>query len=127
VEIDKKKLVGACGNYCGKCNDYIAYVTKDSELQMKVAEEIKGQCGMDIPPNKIACLGCWGEIHNAWSASLDCKIRQCAVNKGIVTCAECSDFPCKIYINQFDTHSPQAKNINRIRQVGIVGLVDGNG
>ncbi len=119
MEIDNRKLVGACGNYCGKCNDYISYLTRDSELQKKVAEEIKLQCGMDILPDKIGCLGCWGDIHNAWSASLECKIRQCVLGKSILTCAECNDFPCKIYTEQFDIHSRQAKNIERIRKIGI--------
>ncbi|MDD5458262.1 MAG: DUF3795 domain-containing protein [Phycisphaerae bacterium] len=119
MKIDKRKLVGACGNYCGKCSDYIAYVTKDSELKKKVAEEIKKQFGMDISPEKIACEGCWGDIHNAWAASLECKIRQCALTKGILTCAECDSFPCKTYNEQFDNHSQQAKNINSIKQIGI--------
>jgi hypothetical protein len=115
---NKRKLAGACGNYCGKCNDYIAYITKNSELRGKVACEIKEQ-GVNISPDQVGCKGCWGNIHNAWSASLECKIRQCALNKSIVTCAECNDFPCEIYLSQFGDHSPQAKNINRIRQIGV--------
>ena len=119
MKVDKQKLVGACGNHCGKCNDYIAYVTKDFELKKKVSEEIKKQYGVDIQPEKIACDGCWGSIHNAWSASLECKIRQCALDKNILTCADCDNFPCEVYIRQFDIHSQQAKNINSIKQIGI--------
>jgi hypothetical protein len=118
VNGDLRKLIGACGNCCSKCNDYLAYVTKDRELRKKVAFEIKEQ-GIEVSPDQVGCQGCWGNIHNAWSASLDCKIRQCAAGKSILTCAECDDFPCNIYRNQFDIRSSQAENINRIRQIGV--------
>jgi hypothetical protein len=122
---ERRKLIGVCGNYCGKCNDYIAYVTKDKELQKKVADEIAEQLNINITPEQVGCLGCRGSIHNTWAASIECKIRQCVEKKKILCCGLCDKFPCEIFTNQFDGNSQPRRNIDRIREIGIDSWLDG--
>ena len=88
----EKALITACGGYCGGCVDCLAYINNDEKLKRKLAEFSK-QFNMDIKPEDIGYLGCHGSIHKPWCAS--CSIRQCAEEKGILTCAFCDEFPCE--------------------------------
>jgi len=114
-----RKLVSACGFYCGACNDYISYVTHNKELLEKVAVEINKQLNINISADQVGCLGCWGDIHNLWSSSLDCKIRHCAESKNIMICALCVEFPCERFDKQFNSKSQQRKNCDRIKEIGF--------
>ena len=64
ISESKKTLIAACGcGYCGNCDDYLSYINNDKELKAKVASHIKKQLNIDIKPEQVGCLGCWGEIH----------------------------------------------------------------
>ena len=115
----RNRKVAACGIYCGGCNDYLAYLENDDELRKKVALEVKKDTTTDVPWRKVGCQGCWGDIHNPWTASLECKIRQCVEKKGFATCASCAAFPCETFSRQFDENSNPRKNIDRIKEVGL--------
>ncbi|MFA5344574.1 MAG: DUF3795 domain-containing protein [Kiritimatiellia bacterium] len=114
----RKKNIGACGNHCGACLDYRALAEGCNDLRRQVASAIKREMNLDVPLDQVGCDGCWGGIHAAWAASLDCKIRQCVEARNYATCADCPDFACSTYLKQFAENSDQAKNINAIKQVG---------
>lgn len=64
----KFEMVSYCGVFCGAC---------PSLLVVK------------------SCLGCGSENHNQKRISKwGCKIRNCCIEKGINSCAECEELPC---------------------------------
>ncbi|MEW6355972.1 MAG: DUF3795 domain-containing protein [Planctomycetota bacterium] len=113
---ERRTEVGACGHYCAGCLDYRSLAENDDNLRRQVAATIKKEMNRDVPLDQVGCEGCWGNIHNAWTASLQCEIRQCVKAKGFATCADCRDFPCAVYLKQFAENSDYAKNIRAIQR-----------
>ena len=115
---ERRKELSACGNHCGGCHDFLARARDDDALREEVSRVIKKELGLDVPPERVGCDGCWGEIHTPWAAWTGCAIRTCVETKGLATCAECADFPCATYLKQFDEASNEAKNLREIREAG---------
>ena len=81
IPASEEALIAACGGYCGHCGDYLAYVNDDKDLKKKMAAEIREQLNLDVLPEQVGCLGCWGEIHRVWCAS--CEVCGCCEQEGI--------------------------------------------
>jgi hypothetical protein len=77
-----------CGLYCGACSILKAYQTgiKDKFASFW-AEEAKME---------LTCHGCKSDT--LFVNCSNCKIRACAIDKGVERCLVCQDFPC----GQFD-------------------------
>jgi hypothetical protein len=116
---ERRTEVGACGNYCRGCLDFRALAENSDALRTEAASNIKQELNREIPLEQVGCEGCWGSIHNAWTASLDCKVRQCVEAKGFATCAECNDFACPMYLDQFAEGSDYVRNIRAIKRDGL--------
>lgn len=92
---EEKKLAGCCGVYCGLCPRYQSTA-------------------------KSRCPGC-----KILSLTISCKLYNCCVKaKTLVTCADCSDFPCDKYERFFDwdtfvTRKVCRLNIERIKKAGL--------
>ncbi|MCW4051856.1 MAG: DUF3795 domain-containing protein [Candidatus Bathyarchaeota archaeon] len=70
-----ENLVTPCGSYCGTCEF----------LNRK---------------EKPSCSGCSSQAgHPFWG---DCKLFACVEEKGVDHCGSCRDFPCELFVNQFD-------------------------
>ena len=79
-------------------------------------------CGMYI---KGRCQGC----HSDKPMNRNCKMKACAMERGYITCAECTDFQdfkqCKKLYNivsrffGFIFRTDRIGNLNRIKNVGI--------
>lgn len=91
-EIDYR-LIGACGIYCSNCDVLQAYQEGDENLKKAVAEQISKEIGIEVKPEAIKCDGCWGDISLRFRQ--ECPIGKCAEEKGIRSCGECRDFPCR--------------------------------
>ena len=80
------------------------------------------QCGMYT---KGRCQGC----HSEKPMNVGCKVKPCAMEKGLSSCAECRDFSnlkeCKKLNNfvskiiGFIFRSDRIGNLNQVRQVGL--------
>jgi len=79
-------LIGACGLYCGACDNYRAF-RPDGEHLLQTDK-------FRVPnPETLSCDGCHsGKLTDHCSA---CKMRHCAKNRGIVHCGICTDYPCE--------------------------------
>ena len=88
-------LAGCWGLYCGLCPRYQSNA-------------------------KSRCEGC-----KVISLAISCKIYNCCVKKnGLVTCADCRDWPCERFEGFFDgdsfvTHKVCRPNTERIKKVGL--------
>lgn len=85
---DLKKLVGICGLYCGTCGIYLASRDNDAEQLSEISQ------GTGIPGDKIRCNGCLSD--EVFPRCIECRhgFRQCAREKKVTWCFQCSEFPC---------------------------------
>ncbi|NQE04770.1 hypothetical protein C5S32_02760 [ANME-1 cluster archaeon GoMg1] len=96
----EESLVGCCGIYCGLCTKY----------QSKA-------------PSR--CIGCRiGEQHD-W-----CSIYRCCVKKkGLITCIECSEYPCERYERRLAKYPEDLKtaqeNLDAIKKSGLDSWLKG--
>ncbi len=85
-------MLGYCGVNCAECSSYKTTVTADKELLAKAAAS-----SPDGAPHWI-CLGCTPADQGFLAKfCATCKIRGCAIEKGIQNCAACCDYEsCKL-------------------------------
>ena len=92
-------LAGCCGLYCGLCPRY-----------------------QSTAPSR--CPGC----HQGDQRSYCSVCRCCVTKRGLVTCAQCEDYPCErllrvigvdVELDSFISHRPALPNLERIRGAGL--------
>ncbi|MCK8060281.1 MULTISPECIES: DUF3795 domain-containing protein [unclassified Fusibacter] len=81
------KLIGACGLYCGGCDNYLAFQEGQEHL-------LKTDKYLTPAIDKLKCNGCNSDSLSEHCSK--CEIRKCAHNKGLEYCGACNDFPCDI-------------------------------
>ena len=79
---DEYATFGYCCIECSKCQAYVATQSNDDQLRAKVAEQWK------MKAEQINCDGCKSD-----KPLFNCEVKECAVKKGLPTCAHCADFP----------------------------------
>ncbi len=115
----RRNEVGACGNHCARCDDFQVLANNDDAFRKQVAARLSKEVGREVLPGEVGCKGCWGDIHTYLAASLECKIRQCVEARGSATCAECAEFPCPMFLEQFPEDSHYVRNIRAIKKEGL--------
>lgn len=139
-------LAAPCGLYCGACAIYVSYHTGDPEpmnrvgrVFAKLAEE--GVSG--VPPLKegaefsleraqsmkkedFLCEGCVSDV-----VALPCRVcalRDCAMGRGLATCAQCPDYPCQDLVSfnndGIPHHGEVLANTRRQRDVGLDAWIE---
>lgn len=81
------RLLAACGLYCGACYHYRASFPESQHL---LREEFRGH----RPLEGYTCRGCRSDRLYIHPGCVECPIRACADEKGLVHCGECADLPC---------------------------------
>jgi hypothetical protein len=98
------EIVGRCGYRCDLCPAYTGNIHGLEERQ-RVSDGWFTYYGFRIPPEQILCEGCRAENPNAKRIDSDCKIRACAITRGVDTCASCEKSPCDELRAKFVTRS----------------------
>lgn len=107
--------IAYCGLYCPQCSIRAAYETGNrAHVQSMPARYDRMK---DEPIEEYRCECCKGD-----SACGPCTMRDCAGAKGLISCADCADFPCAEN-DRFDAddsphHSWAVANLYAIRQMG---------
>jgi hypothetical protein len=110
-------LVGVCGLYCGTCPIYRMYKDEDTERLERAARET-----FHCKPEEIVCEGCHGPIECLWSP--ECRIRTCALERGLGSCCECSDLPCdELSAFSADRRDIPIANLRRVAEIGLEAWV----
>jgi hypothetical protein len=74
---------------------YQATVSEDQEHLQAVLIQWRQEFNMpDITLDEVVCGGCRGD-RRMNQCSRFCRVRPCAVAKGIPNCAYCNDYPCE--------------------------------
>ena len=78
-----------------------------------MAKKISEQFGKDVKPEEIYCVGCYNEgTHFGYCA--ECGIRICGLEKKVLSCAYCDEYPCPTLIQFFDMVPEAKKNLDEI-------------
>ena len=95
----KEKHIAMCGLNCSSCAAFIATQKNDNELREKTAKEWTKRYRSDgrnrppVKPEDINCKGCLSD-GPIYLYCRQCKIRKCAVEKGVKNCKECEQYRC---------------------------------
>ncbi|OFY40702.1 MAG: hypothetical protein A2X18_11630 [Bacteroidetes bacterium GWF2_40_14] len=103
-----KKLVACCGLDCVTCDARVATITNDTELRIKTAEKWRELFNSpDISPEMINCTGCM-EPGVKFGHCLECEIRNCVMEKGFDTCADCDILATCAIVGSIHQYVPEA-------------------
>lgn len=56
----RPREIGACGNYCAGCQDFLALQNNDNLLREQIQQNIAKEMGFNVPLDEVGCEGCWG-------------------------------------------------------------------
>ena len=90
VEVNPDVLA-PCGLYCGVCAILIAHKENNVKFKEKL---VPVYAPFTKSVEDIECKGCLSNECVAAFCQV-CDIKKCVNKKGIKTCAQCDDFPCK--------------------------------
>jgi hypothetical protein len=86
-----------CGISCQRCRYYVSpYGRTSSEKKLDNNNSTTQRAEKDQ-----ICHGCFSENRLTHKRCEECKIRSCAVNRGIESCSDCSDYICETMISFF--------------------------
>ena len=108
-----------CGLPCDSCPIHLATLEPDDrkrqELRTAIARLCTEQYGVPLDPLAVTdCDGCraGGRL---FSGCRDCRIRPCAVARGLDSCAFCADYPCAV-LEEHCRREPLARDrLDRVR------------
>ena len=101
------EIIAYCGLDCSKCNVFIATQKNDLEEKKKIAERWTKGLHVDFKPEDVTCDGCKSERLSGWCTKI-CKVRPCAENRKVETCAHCDDYACE-KLKEFISKEAEAK------------------
>lgn len=104
-----KQLIGYCGLDCEKCDAYIATKNNDQALREKTARLWSELNNVPILPEHIDCEGCRHNGKKTVFCNSLCTIRQCALEKGVATCGDCSEMEACPIVGALHAHNADAK------------------
>ena len=104
-----ERIVAYCGLVCSECESYVATQANDLEALERVAQHAREAFGMeDATAESTMCDGCLTDDGRQISYCAQCKIRACAVERGVVNCAHCEDYACEL-LDEIFGHSDEAR------------------
>ena len=111
-----EKIIAKCGLICSECNACQATIQDSDELRKKTAEQWSAMFNATIDWKTINCLGCQqSDKEKLFSYCSMCEIRNCALEKGFTTCADCPDFGCNKVKEIWKHNSVARTNLEDLR------------
>ncbi len=87
--------ISFCGYRCELCLAYKDNITCDDDRK-KVSDGWFKHYGFRIPAEEIYCDGCLADdSSNPRRIDSECKVRPCAMERGLPNCAHCDNFICE--------------------------------
>ena len=102
-----------CGLRCGGWPIYVATREPDpaerTNQRIRIAKLASEHYGMALRPEDVTdCDGCRAASGRLSSGCTRCEIRKCVRQRGCLTCAHCTEYPCDALTKLFLT-DPGAK------------------
>ena len=115
---EQQALVAPCGIDCGVCEFYLC----QDNPQLRAYVVANG-----VPPDKLPCAGCRNIQGNCPALECACATYQCATERNVAFCFECSDFPCAKLNPAVDRatlpHNIKVFNLCVIQRKGVEGFL----
>lgn len=86
--------ISYCGQVCIECPVYQATRENDHAQRIWLALEYSS-ADHHYQPEEMRCTGCHSSSTLAPMCK-SCEIRECAIERVLISCAECQDYPCSI-------------------------------
>jgi len=103
-----EKITAFCGLTCTECPARIATEAGDEEALVAVAKQWSVDYGAPLTAEDCRCDGCLSESGPWMAHCAECKIRACAIEKDVETCAHCPEYGCE-KLTEFFGFVPEAK------------------
>ena len=103
-----QEIVAYCGLVCTECPAYKATQEDDDSARAKVAEAWSKQFKHDFKTEDINCHGCLAAGEMQFSYCSLCNIRKCGVDRKVLNCAYCVEYPCD-KLDDFHAQVAEAK------------------
>ncbi|MCK4232801.1 DUF3795 domain-containing protein [candidate division WOR-3 bacterium] len=111
---EKNDIIGVCGIICSGCD--ILEASTNPEKAQNIVDWFKKGRNTDVKLEDICCQGCKGDRAKHWS--VDCWILQCCVDeKGLESCSECEEFPCKKLVEWAKGSERYEEALNRLKEM----------
>ena len=116
----KEEIISYCGLICSNCPIHLASIETDivkkNEMISKIILVCKKEYNIEYSPLDITdCDGCMGESGILFSGCSKCKIRKCAIAKGVINCAYCNDYICDDLNELFKSDPSTTNRLENIR------------
>ena len=110
------EMIAYCGLDCKECKAFKATQTKDIEWKKQIAKHWSDQGEIMFKPEDVDCNGCKSDVISVFCRKL-CKIRPCAREKKVSTCAHCDNYSCDMLKEFLAKEDPAAtENLKKIRR-----------
>lgn len=112
-------LIAYCGINCADCDAYKATQASDIAWMERVAAQWRIEYNSpQIDINSVTCDGCRTPNGRAGGYCSECPIRACGLERGVETCAHCSDFEGCDHLAEFFKAAPHLKTtLEEIRRL----------
>ena len=113
-------ILSYCGLICQSCPIYLAGRETDTVKKEKMVADIISVCKevynvtyshADITP----CDGCMSQTGIIFSSCKNCRIKKCAIEKGLANCAYCDDYVCDNLLELFKSDPAARTRLDEIR------------
>ncbi len=101
------EMIAYCGLDCYQCGAFVATRDNDDAKRREVAELWAKEFLPGLTAEDINCDGCLTD-GVLFSYCKDCKIRACAMDRGVANCAYCEDYACG-KLDELFAMAPEAK------------------
>jgi hypothetical protein len=109
------EMIAYCGLPCNECEILKAVQAKDDEHKKRIAKRWSDQFNIEFTLEDVNCEGCKSDVLSGWCRKI-CKIRPCAENRKVKTCAHCDNYPCDMLKKFLSTEPVATKNLEKIRK-----------
>ena len=109
-----------CGLTCKSCPIYLAGRETDTAKKEQIVADIIRICKEEynityIPSDITPCDGCMSQSGIIFSSCKNCKIRKCAIERGLANCAYCDNYACSNLLELFKSDPTARTRLDEIR------------
>jgi hypothetical protein len=110
-----------CGLDCRTCPIHLATIetdeTRRTVMRVSIAKTCTDYYSMQMTPQEVTdCDGCRSHTGKMFSGCVQCKIRSCAVDRKVDTCASCADFACEKLLLHFRADPSSESRLKQLRE-----------
>ena len=118
--INMDATLSYCGLICLSCPIYLVAREPDNSKKEQMVSNIiricKEEYNINYTPADITdCDGCMSQSGIIFSSCKNCKIKKCAVEKGLANCAYCEDYACDDLAELFKSDPTAKARLDEIR------------